>query len=427
MKPIILRAPEGETSGGGAAGVTGGAVNVDDAVMDVVFDKLGLPAELRGEKAAPSSAKSATEGKKDAKETEGQETEEQKAEREAQAAKDAKDQKAAEGAAPERAEAEEQMTAWQKQILGLTDKIGEAEGEEKTRLEQELTEAQEQCELWENKVKDLGPTLEEPEFSPEQKEWVESLAEGHEATVTELKGKLEEATAKAQDLETRLAKAGDTPIAVAPLHPLFLVDDAGKIAEFEQHVAAFEAWAIKNWDGTEEKTNAEGKVLEQGYTKEQVRERYTQVKELREKIVPAARETLKVRAEQTALARKSYPELFDAKRTEHKLAEELLRQVPGLKVVFPNIYVVIGDALAGERLRLEREKTKGQKKLVKLPAANGKGKPLARRASAGLAASTTTRKEKGGEVNAKKFIELGGDRDALVSMIRGANLPTVEK
>lgn len=202
-----------------------------------------------------------------------------------------------------------------------------------------------------------------PELTPEIQTWHEGQLALKDEEITTLKQQAEEATGKVTELEAQLSAAGTQPLAIAPIDPLFLIDDPAVLDAEAGKLRSFEAWLLKNWDGVEAvEASADGKTkASAGYTGEEIRARYAQVKELREAILPAARQGIEARKTHTAQARKAYPELFDPKRPEFKTAENLLKLAPGLKAVLPNIYTVIGDALRGEKLRVAEETARARK------------------------------------------------------------------
>lgn len=251
----------------------------------------------------------------------------------------------------------------------------------------------------------------EPEFTPEQQAWLDARRQSAEAEAATLREEKDAASKRLEELEAQLEAATAQPLAVAPLHPAFLADSERDIAKLEKEFAAFEKWALAHWDGVDE-VEAEGKTPAQpGYTAQQVRARYGELKEMREKVIPAARDALAQRAQFDAAAKERYPDLFNPKHADYRVAEAVLTRAPGLKAIFPNIKIFIGDALRGERARLAEEKAK---------AAKGKPAPAPKapvRPAPGGRSVVTPKAKTGGDISAARFMELGGDRNALVQMI----------
>lgn len=415
----VLRDPKGAEGNGAPAGKKEGGISAaakanqveQESTMAAVFDRLGLPADLMGE-----PEKKAESGKQKAQKAEGDKDDTTEAQRHGEK-KDEGEQGEGEAAA---------------EVTGDESKALLESLSEEDRAALEKMDAKERDEIVKSLVLEDRKTAaaakaeeeaEAPEFSEEQQAWVKALEAKQAVELTETKQKLDAAAAELEDVKGKLESAGDTGMEIAPIHPLFMTDKAEEIAQVEGQLQAFEKWALKNWDGTEEVTK-DGQVTTPAYSKEQIRERYAELKEVREKLVPAARQRLEGRQKETEAARKVYPELFDPKRPESKVAQNLLKLAPGLKAVVPNIYVVIGDALVGEKLRLAKAKGKASR----LPAAGKTRLPLARRPGPGLGAAGGAAKGNGENgATAKRFQELGGDRDALISLIRESQLPTQKK
>lgn len=363
LKRVLLHllAPD---SAPGISAVT----EADTASMDTVFDKLGLDPELRGEK--PKVKDDAKPKAKTEEEAEGDGTEGNK-ENEGEESRDGSE---------------------------------EGEGDEgKEGQEGAETEAAEQA----------------PEFSPEQQAWLDAQKETAETELAEMKTKADDASKRVEELESELAAASAQPVAVANLHPAFLADSEADLAKIDKEFAAFEKWALANWDGVEETAAADGKPAQPAYTAQQVRARYAEIKELRERVIPSARQSLQQRAQFDAAAKERYPDLFNPKHADYRVAETVLKQAPGLKAIFPNIKIFIGDALRGERARVAEEKAKAAK--TKAPAKVAPKLPV--RPAPGSKSAVAPKAKTGGEVNAAKFMELGGDRNALVAMLQDADLP----
>lgn len=278
----------------------------------------------------------------------GAETAEAKAAREAAEATAKDDAGADDGKTAEEIAAEERETV----ITARIEESGKAREEVEAELIAEEAAA----------ATDEG-AVQTPELTPEIQTWHDAQLAVKEEEITTLKEQAAAATTKATDLEAQLQAAGTQPLAIAPIDPLFLIDDPAVLDAEAGKLRSFEAWLLKNWDGVEAvEASADGKTkASAGYTGEEIRARYAQVKELRETILPAAREGIQVRKQQETLARKAYPELFDAKRPEFRTAENLLKLAPGLKAVLPNIYTVIGDALRGEKMRVAEETARARK------------------------------------------------------------------
>ncbi len=352
--------------------------------MDAVLERLGLPAELSG-------ATPAGKGKEPADKAKGS------------AAANGKETKS------KQAEAVVEAEETQVEPEPEAEEVAEPAAKEVKEVPEAETEAQ----------------ATEPEFTEEQKAWLEEQNQSRATELERSKGEATSAQERIKELEAQLTAAGQTPRAIAAIHPMFLVDDPALLVKEEQAIAEFEKWALEHWDGVEAtEASADGKTAATpGYTAAQVRKRYAEMKEVRDKVIPQARQAIETRKEQAKIAKQEYPELFDSKRPEAQLVEQILRQAPGLKAIFPNIYLVLGDAMRGEKARIAARKA--AKPTVK-PAADGtNGKPKPPRPGAGAGPAVKPSK-KGNEISAERFMKLGGGRDALVEMLSGAELPTAE-
>lgn len=272
---------------------------------------------------------------------------------------------------------------------------------------------------------EAAAAVQTPELTPEAQTWVDTQLAAKDEEITTLKQQAEEATTRAEELAEQVKAGPGQPLAIAPIDPLFLVDDPAVLDAEAGKLRNFEAWLLKHWDGVDAvEASADGKTkATPGYTAEEIRARYGQVKELREEILPAAREGIKVRQAHVAQARKAYPELFDNKRPEFKVAENLLKLAPGLKAVVPNIHIVIGDALRGEKIRIAEEKARAAKGKVavaaKTPPPKVGGKPTG--GGATVPAAKPKVEGKGQVIDTAKFSKLmeGGSlgRAALVAAL----------
>lgn len=272
---------------------------------------------------------------------------------------------------------------------------------------------------------DGDTAVQTPELTPEIQTWHEGQLALKDEEIAAATTQAAESAAKVTELEAQLQAAGTQPLAIAPIDPLFLIDDPAVLDAEAGKLRSFEAWLLKHWDGVAAvEASEDGKIkAAPGYTGEEIRARYAQVKELREAILPAARQGIEARKTHTAQARKAYPELFDPKRPEFRTAENLLKLAPGLKAVLPNIYTVIGDALRGEKLRVAEETARARKGKVAAKAATPPPKVI----KVGAGPQSTVRSpqakvaNKGEVVDTAKFAQLmeggGTGRAALVASL----------
>ena len=199
------------------------------------------------------------------------------------------------------------------------------------------------------------------------------------------------------------------------LHPMFLVDSENDIDKRESEIMAFRAWARKNKHGYE----GDGTPQDPSYSAEQIEDRLEQLEDERQVILPRARKIVAERAKMDSHVKTLYPDLLDPGSDDSQIMQAILRQVPGLKRL-PNVKVVIGDMLAGERLRKKSKKkaksgtsTEKAPKAPKVPDGSGpRGQgPLSKK------------KKKGGDHKGavKEFVESGGSTENLEKVILAGN------
>jgi len=434
---------------------TGGISTADINLSDPAFAKLGLPQELRetplangpGVKPKEDGGSKIEDGKKAAAAPAG-ETTEAKAEREAEEALAQRAKDAGKSVEDLRAEEAAAATAETERLTAKAAELG------KTVEEVQALEAEE------------AAASAPPEMDDAQTEYVQSLVTQHETEKAELAAKAEAATAEAAQLKTQLESAKRPPLQVMGIHPIFLASSEQEIAAQEATFANFEKWALANWDGSaavEPKGDQPGVPA---YTAEQVRNRYSEIKEARAQLVPKAKAVLAQRLEGQKAVATIYPALFDSKRPESNVVRNYLDAYPELQVIFPNFHQVAGDSLLGERLRVAAADPKHAahaaakslvaavpelKALLNLttgqavpsPNTNGKKfvlppKPGAKGAAVGKAprpggsglpsrGAAGAGKNAGPSAKALNDLKAGGlnERDALKTMIGGMDLPTL--
>jgi hypothetical protein len=260
-----------------------------------------------------------------------------------------------------------------------------------------------------------SPTL--PEFTtPEQKAW----ADQQTAALAAAKKTADEATAKITELQAEVDKLQAAPAPIAGnVHPLALVDDAAQIDAHEEALEKFILWGKTNWDGTAEVPAANGQPGVRAYSAQEIREAVTKRELELRKVIPAARQALAQRQEQTQAARGIYPETFNPQTPEGQTTANLLRQYPILKVIFPNFHVVAGDAFRGEKLRLaEAAKTKTTKGKLPVPPRPGLKIPPKAGGGGGARPGQTTKAK---DLTAEKFQTArtanGGDELAALTSL----------
>lgn len=408
----ILRSPDAGEGGGGAGA---GLSMTGDASMDTaVMGRLGLDMEAAPGEKVEGRMQNAEGGK--GKGTASPAEAGPNAEQEAAAAEEKRI-----------AEMVKSSGKTKEAILAEETAASELATQERETLiearmaEKELSREDAEAEILAEETAAADDSVQTPELSAEAKTWVDEQLAAKDAEFTTLKQQHEEATARVTELEQQLEAGNAQPLAVAPIDPLFLIDDPAQLEAQAGELRNFEKWALENWDGVEPvEASADGKVkAHPGYTKEQIRQRYAQIKEVRETFLPEARKFMATRQAHEAQARKVYPALFDPKKPEYKVAGNLLKLAPGLKAVIPNIHIVIGDALRGERIRVAEEKARAKGKTA--VAAKAAPKVPAKPGAGARTATTSTKPKTEQVVDTGKFSKLmeegASGRNALIASL----------
>lgn len=150
-----------------------------------------------------------------------------------------------------------------------------------------------------------------------------------------------------EQLKADIEKRSVIKLEATPEDPLSDLDD---VTELEAKVSAAKkvrAWALQNPDGATV-TNADG--TERYVDRAEMAKFIAQTDALLSDHAPARREYLRERAAILPEAKATYPALFKAGSEEHQVLLDTLKRVPSLKRL-PGYELVIGDALAGMKLR----------------------------------------------------------------------------
>ena len=178
-------------------------------------------------------------------------------------------------------------------------------------------------------------------------------------------GKQKELQEKLDGALAELEAAKNSGVAVKlDMHPLLAATSEEAIAKFETDADAFEKWARTNRAGYTQK-DSEGNVTQE-FTADDIRDRLEDVRAERARLVPQARERLAKRLEADALAKTTYPKLFERGAPEQLEAEKLLSEIPGLRLV-PMARVIIGDLLAGRQARMAKARSNPVKPGITIP------------------------------------------------------------
>ncbi len=226
------------------------------------------------------------------------------------------------------------------------------------------------------------PTAEETESQDEPPDEVLSENEdndeslGFRKRIDKLTRQKKEALEKAEALERELNDAktkleqtqAERPVpAVASNDPFADVWDAAKLNDEWSKARNIKRWCEDNIDGCE----VDGKE----YSAEEVKQIRRRVEDALDLHIPNRARFLQNYQQIKPVAEQLYPWWKDRASNEYTEAQTVLRQLPQLSSL-PEYQVLIGDFIAGRKLRLEASKGKpAVKPIVKAP--SQPGKPIA--------------------------------------------------
>jgi len=150
-----------------------------------------------------------------------------------------------------------------------------------------------------------------------------------------------------EQLKADIEKRSVIKLEATPEDPLADLDDATELEAKVSAAKKVRAWALQNPDGATV-TNADGS--ERYVDRAEMAKFIAQTDALLSDHAPARREYLRERAAILPEAKATYPALFKAGSEEHQVLVDTLKRVPSLKRL-PGYELVIGDALAGMKLR----------------------------------------------------------------------------
>jgi hypothetical protein len=160
-----------------------------------------------------------------------------------------------------------------------------------------------------------------------------------------------EAEAEREELRARLA-AGET--AAEDANPdLYASEEA--LDKREKKLWTLMKWAKQHPDGFD----GDEKAGVPAYTATQIRDAVGRYEEELFRELPKAKEALQKRAAFDAtVTAKVYPDVLKPGTKDGMIARAFLQRFPALKVL-PDVHVIIGDMIAGERARTEKAKAGG--------------------------------------------------------------------
>lgn len=235
----------------------------------------------------------------------------------------------------------------------------------------------------------------------EKKEAQEAL-EAEQAERERLAGEVSTLTAAVAEAQGAGAEA-------AGVNPLFLAQSETEIDRREAQIMQFRRFARahpEGYEGTDE-------TKDPSWSREEIAAKLAEMDDELLVTLPRARQVLQRRQALRPVVRKHYPALLDPKSPDAVIMTALLAAVPGLKRL-PNVEILIGDMIAGERAR---KALAAKPPAAATPPARAPKVPTVSAATTPKPTRTLPTREAGKDYDVKKFVEAGGDRAALVAQI----------
>jgi hypothetical protein len=225
---------------------------------------------------------------------------------------------------------------------------------------------------------------------------------------------LEKTREEAEKLRTELATASKVVLQPTPEDPL---TDVETIEDLDARIATAKrvrTWALSNRDGATVK-GADGS------------EEYVDAAEMARHLAaadaivtdhgPARRQWLAQRETSRSEAQAAYPAFFTQGSAESKALRDILKQYPAMGK-YPNVELIIGDALVGQQARMARQEAQAKAKSATAPAAS----PSRKAQSPAPEPPKVTGKSKIPAKSARDAASLqkaleGGDRDSVAALM----------
>lgn len=288
-----------------------------------------------------------------------------------------------------------------------TEEESEADGED----EESESEESEEEETTEEDDDETEETEEESEESEEEEEKLPRSVTKLQKRVRKLTQRAKSAEEKVQTLEPEITRLqGELSEAKAPV---IAPTDEDPMADLKTETAVndrvskakmIRRWCLQNPEGGEVE-GANGKIE---LTPAQVRERLMYAEDLIE-AAPKRVAHLQETAKFDAFAKTAYPALFQSGSQESKVVETFITQCPEITRL-PNWRLIVGDALLGGSVRLQKTKQKPVEKVKTAPRVAVKPS-AAKPAPAGKVSATKNR---------AKFYETGSQEDLAAAIANGA-------
>ena len=253
-----------------------------------------------------------------------------------------------------------------------------------TETEEETDEAEE------TESADAEESDEDDEDDEEEKDEEEEKSDeesGEDKSISRLEKRIDKLTRRRKEAETaaeslraeneslkaEVEKRSAIRLEPTPEDPLADIETATDLESKVSAAKKVRAWALSNPDGATV-TNPDG--TERYVDRAEMAKFIAQTDALLTDHAPARKEYLKERESILPEARATYPDLFKPGTQQHQVLIDTLKQVPALKRL-PGYEMVIGDALLGMQLRMERAAKSKEATAKKSAPTAGKSKAIA--------------------------------------------------
>ena len=227
-----------------------------------------------------------------------------------------------------------------------------------TETEEETDEAEE------TESADAEESDEDDEEEKDEEEEKSDEESGEDKSISRLEKRIDKLTRRRKEAETaaeslraeneslkaEVEKRSAIRLEPTTEDPLADIETATDLESKVSAAKKVRAWALSNPDGATV-TNPDG--TERYVDRAEMAKFIAQTDALLTDHAPARKEYLKERESILPEARATYPDLFKPGTQAHQVMVDTLKQVPALKRL-PGFEMVIGDALLGMQLRMER-------------------------------------------------------------------------
>jgi len=210
-------------------------------------------------------------------------------------------------------------------------------------------------------LEDLIPEGLKPEEEKPTKEELkkEETPDKLQKRIDELTAKRKSAEERAAALETELTELktkfqAPPPITPTAASPLADVESEGELAAKINHIHEAKSWCIQHLDGGEIEDGKGGKQWVDGAA---VKAILANAETMLSKHVPERKEFIASKRVFDVEARREYPALFKEGTEPNKTLKQWLTVFPECRR-YPDIALIIGDALVGQKIRFDRAKAR---------------------------------------------------------------------